>query len=154
MAASTAALKELTAIAEPAVPPAYGQLRGTKAASEVSIEGHTLQSAFTRHGESWKVYEDLRIRDGVLTFVSATGKAHVLPKTAEATFAEDGPQYLGLDLKDIGMSGPDLLADKLLAHGDPNEDDVRRAAPPMDSEHHGGPGSRLPAILEYDRRYA
>jgi hypothetical protein len=142
MAASTAALKELTAIAEPTVPPAYGQLRGTKTANEVSIEGHTLLSAFTRHGESWKVYEDLRTRDGVLTFVSATGKARVLPKTAEATFAEDGPQYLGLDLKDIGMSGTDLLADKLLAHGDPNEDDVRRAAPPMDSEHHGGPGSR------------
>jgi hypothetical protein len=144
MAASTAALKELTAVAEPSVPsaPAYGQLRGAKTAGEVSIEGHTLLSDFTRHGESWKVYEDLRTRDGLITFVSATGKARVLPKTAEATFAEEGPQYLGLDLKDIGMSGADLLADKLLAHGDPNEDDVRRAAPPMDSEHHGGPGSR------------
>jgi hypothetical protein len=31
------------------------------------------------------------------------------------------------------MSPRDLLADKLLAHGDPDEDEVRQAAPPMDS---------------------
>jgi hypothetical protein len=59
----------------------------------------------------------------------------VLPKTAEAVFAEDGPQYLGLELKTIGMSGPDLLAEKLLADGDPDEGEVKRAAPPMDSTH-------------------
>jgi hypothetical protein len=101
-----------------------------------------LLCAFSRGDESWKVYEDLRGRDGVITFVSSTGKARVLPKTAEATFAEEGPQYIGLDLKEIGMAGPDLLADKLLSHGDPDEDEVRRAAPPMHSAAHGGRGYR------------
>ncbi len=29
------------------------------------------------------------------------------------------PPYLGLNLKDIGMSGADLLADRVLQNGDP-----------------------------------
>jgi hypothetical protein len=137
MAASTAALKDMAAIAEPLAnpDPPHELLRGATQASEIAIEGHTLLCAFTRHDEGWKVYEDLRKRDGVITFISAAGSARVLPKTAEATFAGEGPQYLGLDLRDIGMSAPDLLADKLLAHGDPKEDEVRRAAPPLDSAH-------------------
>jgi hypothetical protein len=144
MATSAAALKDLSAIAEPLAnpDPPRAMQRGPAQASETSIEGHTLLCTFTFRGEHWKVYEDLRTRDGVITFISTTGSARVLPKSAEAVFAEEGPQYLGLDLKDIGMSAPDLLADKLLAHGDPNEDDVRRAAPPMDSAHHGGSGYR------------
>jgi hypothetical protein len=144
MAASTAALKDLAAIAEPLANPfpPPGSVRGTMQASETSIEGHTLLCTFTHRGISWKVYEDLRTRDGVITFISATGGARVLPKSAEAVFAEEGPPYLGLKLKDIVMSARDLLADKLLARGDPNEDEVRRAAPPMDSAHHGGPGYR------------
>ena len=48
------------------------------------------------------------------------------------------PQHLGLDIKDIGMAGPDLLADKLLEHGDPIEEEVRKAAPPMNSAHREG----------------
>jgi hypothetical protein len=107
--------------------------RGTVPAAKADVTGHSLICTFTRKGETWKVYEDLRSRDGAFTFVSSHGTARVLPKSAEATFASDGPQHLGLDIKDIGMSGPDLLADKLLAHGDPNEDDVRAAAPPMNS---------------------
>ena len=114
---------------------ANGRGLGVVPASKVSTEGHTLHSTFSRNGEQWKVYEDLRTRDGVITFVSSSGKARVLPKTAEAVFPEDGPQYLGLELKDIGMAARDLLADKLLADGDPVEAEVRRAAPPMDSEH-------------------
>jgi hypothetical protein len=109
---------------------------------KADVEGHALLSEFTRRGESWKVYEDLRVRDGVITFVSSAGAARNLQKTAEATFADDGPQYLGLELKEIGMSAADLLADKLLAHGDPDEEAVRRAAPPMDSEQHAGRGYR------------
>ncbi len=116
--------------------------RSTMRAEDVSVEGHSLLCEFQRGEEHWKVYEDLRTRDGVITFLSSTGDALVLPKTAEAVFAEDGPQYLGLDLKDIGMTGRDLLADKLLAHGDPVEDEVRRAAPPMDSAVRGGRGYR------------
>jgi hypothetical protein len=91
--------------------------------------------SFLHGGESWKAYEDLSRRDGAITFVSTAGRARVLTKSAEASFASDGPQHLGLDIKDIGMAGPDLLADKLLANGDPKEDDVRNAAPPMHSSH-------------------
>ena len=88
---------------------------------------------FTRRDEHWSVYEDLRTRDGVITFISSGGTARILAKNAEAVFAEEGPQYMGLELSQIGMSGPDLLADKLLSRGEPDEDEVRRAAPPMDS---------------------
>ena len=87
------------------------------------------------------MYEDLRTRDGSLTFVSSGGIARVLRKNAEATFADEGPQHLGLDVKEIGMSGPDLLADKLLVRGEPQEAEVRAAAPPMNS-HHDEPGAR------------
>jgi len=136
-AVSSLALKSFSSLAELPVGEPAGDtpLRGLVAAGAAPVEGHTLLCTFHRGAEEWKVYEDLRTRDGAITFVSSAGKARVLPKTAEATFADEGPQYLGLDLKDIGMSGPDLLADKLLAHGDPSEDEVRRAAPPMDSEH-------------------
>jgi hypothetical protein len=140
MAAGAAALNSLPALAIEASEsgPRPGRDWGVVPASHAPIEGHTLLCSFTRGGKQWKVYEDLRVRDGVITFVSTTGTARVLPKTAEAVFAEDGPQYLGLELKDIGMSPRDLLADKLLANGDPVEDDVRRAAPPMDSASRGG----------------
>lgn len=140
MAVGAATLNSLPALAigPPEERATHGTIPGAVAADSVSTEGHTLLCSISRRGEQWKVYEDLRVRDGVITFVSSAGKARVLPKTAEAVFAEDGPQYLGLDLKDIGMSPRDLLADKLLANGDPNEDDVRRAAPPMDSAHHEG----------------
>jgi hypothetical protein len=129
MAASTAALNELASAAElPARSHSQDvSHRHAIKASEVSVEGHTLQCSFMHRGEGCKVYEDLRTRDGDITFISATGIARVMPKTAEATFAEEGPQYLGLDLKDIGMSPRDLLADMLLAHGDPKEDDERRS---------------------------
>ena len=76
-----------------------------------------------RRGRSTKTYA----RASNVTLRLVRGIARVLRKTAEATFADDGPPHLGLDIKDIGMSGPDLLADKLLAHGDPNEE--RSAVP-------------------------
>jgi hypothetical protein len=115
--------------------PERNLLRGAVPADEAPVDGHTFLCGFSRESESWKVYEDLRTRDGVITLVSSRGTARVLPKTGEAVFAEDGPQYLGLELKTIGTSAPDLLAEKLLAHGDPDESEVRRSAPPMDSTH-------------------
>ena len=144
LATSTAALNFLSSIDEPSsrAESPYTLLRGTVPASEASLDGHTMLSTFPRNHETWRVYEDLRTRDGVITFVSSGGNARILRKTAEATFPADGPQYLGLDLKEIGMAGPDLLADKLLTHGDPDEDEVRRAAPPMDSARRGGPDYR------------
>jgi hypothetical protein len=143
MAASAAAVNGLGAIAEPAffanqdIP-----VKGKIPAGQASVDGHTQICTFTRSDEKWTVYEDLRSRDGVFTFVSSKGYARVLTKSAEATFANEGPQHLGLDLKDIGMSGADLLADKLLAHGDPKEEDVRAAAPPMNSTHGRNPNAR------------
>ena len=144
VAASTAALNSLSALAEQSMKmvSAPAQLLGTLPADDAPVEGHTLLCTFTRNSETWKVYEDLRTRDGSITFLSSKGIARVLSKSAEATFADDGPQHLGLDIKDIGISGPDLLADKLLVHGDPNEDEVRRAAPPMNSTHRDRPDSR------------
>ncbi|MGC2636589.1 MAG: Tat pathway signal protein [Acidobacteriaceae bacterium] len=145
LAAGTLALRSLDLAAaqhEDPVSPAHAP--GSIAADAVSTEGHTLLCAFARGHESWKVYEDLRTRDGAITFVSQSGAARVLVKTAERVFAEEGAPWLGLDLKTIGTTGRDLLADKLLAHGDPDEDEVRRAAPPMDSAVQRGPGWRLP----------
>ncbi|HEY6445672.1 MAG TPA: Tat pathway signal protein [Acidobacteriaceae bacterium] len=145
LAAGTLAIPSLDWAApepEDGVPPAPAP--GSLAADAASTEGHTLLCSFARGPESWKVYEDLRTRDGVITFVSEKGSARVLVKTAEAVFADEGAPWLGLDLKAIGTTGRDLLADKLLAHGDPDEDEVRRAAPPMDSAVQRGPGWRLP----------
>jgi hypothetical protein len=137
VAASTATLHSVASQAQPGSPAARSRptSQGTQPAASVPIEGHTLLCHFDRGKETWAVYEDLRTRDGSLTFISGAGISRVLRKTAEATFADDGPQHLGLDIKDIGMSDPDLLADKLLAHGDPDESEVRRAAPPMNSSH-------------------
>jgi hypothetical protein len=137
LAASTATLNLLSGIEATAagarVPP--DSLRGATSLEDAPVNGHTLLATFNRKGEEWEVYEDLRTRDGVITFHSSRGSARILRKTAEATFPENGPPYLGLELKEIGMADSDLLAEKLLAHGDPIEEEVRRAAPPMDSAH-------------------
>lgn len=106
-----------------------------------SLDGHTLVAEFQANATSWKVYEDQRSRDGDITFVSAQGTRRVLPKTAEAAFAEAEPAHLGLSMEEIGLSGPDLLADKLLASGDdPDPAIVKSAAPPQ-----GAPPPRPPA---------
>jgi len=89
-------------------------------------------SEFDAKSVSWKVYEDLRTRDGAIVFASSAGTTLSLPKSAEASFAEGSP-YLGLALKDVGLSSPDLLADQLLRDGDPDPELVRTAAPPMAS---------------------
>src|ERR1022692_625077 len=98
----------------------------------VSLEGHTAVAEFKTKTDSWKVYEDLRTREGSLVFVSSSGETRVLAKSAEASMPEGNP-YLGLALKDIGLSSPDLLADRLLQEGDPDPEQVKSAAPPMAS---------------------
>src|SRR5438045_2780938 len=109
------------------------------------IDGHTLISEFKIDATIWKVYEDLRTREGTITFVSARDEARVLRKSAEASFPEAGPAYLGLDLKDIGTTGADLLAERLLASGgDPDPMKVRSAAPPLGSSSPERSGWRLP----------
>src|SRR5215813_9379690 len=111
------------------------QQPGARAAKSAppDVFGHTLMAEFTQNGTHWKVYEDLRERDGAITFVSPAS-SRVLSKSAEAAFATDDPPHLGLSLDEIGLSGPDLLADKLLAGGDdPDIEQVKRAAPPQGS---------------------
>src|SRR6202167_4763915 len=83
---------------------------GVSAGAAPDVAGHTLVCEFKVGAIGWKVYEDLRARDGAITFISGAGAARVLGKSAEATFAEADPPYLGLKLADIGMSGPDVLA--------------------------------------------
>jgi len=107
------------------------------------VEGHTLLCSFKENGETWTVYEDLREREGAMTLLSSSGSRRVLPKSAEAAFADAGEPYLGLKLSDIGMSGPDLLADELLKHGDPDPERVRSAAPPQGSVHGEGAYGRM-----------
>ena len=51
--------------------------RGTKTTAPVSVEGYTLLLEFKAGADSWKVYEDLRTRDGSLVFVSSSGKTSV-----------------------------------------------------------------------------
>src|SRR5271154_3460816 len=104
---------------------------GLSSGPALDVAGHTLISEFKIGSTGWKVYEDLRTRDGVITFISSAGASRVLAKSAEATFVEADPPYLGLKLADIGMSGPDLLADRLLQHGDPDPEQVKAAAPPQ-----------------------
>ena len=135
LAVTTATLRYLPQPADAAERPAgFAQpIRSSEPELAPDVEGHSLLCEFKIGSTSWKVFEDLRTRDGAITFLSSRGAGRVLPKTAEATFADGNPPYLGLSLKDIGMSGPDLLADKLLANGDPDPELVRSAAPPLGS---------------------
>lgn len=96
------------------------------------VAGHSLVCEFDLNSEHWKVFEDLRTRDGAFTFVPAKGEPRVISKSAEASFAEADPPHLGLSMDEIGVSGADLLADKLLASGDdPDPEMVKTAAPPQ-----------------------
>jgi hypothetical protein len=129
---------------EPPDPPASFDPHSTSGAG-VDIEGHTLISEFKIDSTMWKVYEDLRTREGAITLVSGKDGVRVLRKSAEASFPEAGPAYLGLDLKDIGTTSADLLAERLLANGgDPDPLVVRSAAPPLGSASSERPSWRLP----------
>ena len=102
-------------------------------ADAVSIDGFTLIAEFAVDADAWKVYEDLRTREGPLVFKSSSGETRMLTKSAESSMPEGTP-YLGIALKDIGVSSPDLLADRLLQNGgDPDPEMVKSAAPPIAS---------------------
>ncbi|MGA2263175.1 MAG: hypothetical protein ABSH28_17300, partial [Acidobacteriota bacterium] len=101
-AACFESLSEAGSTAQPEAP-AFG--------TPADVEGHTFLCEFRLDQTAWKVYEDLRTRDGVLTFVSSSGVTRVMRKSGEAAFPEAAVPYLGLSLNDIGLSGPDLLAD-------------------------------------------
>jgi hypothetical protein len=103
-----------------------------KAATPISVDGYALACEFQKGTEHWKIYEDLRSRDGSFIFASSTGGARGLPKSAEASMAEGSP-YFGLALKEVALAPADLLADRLLKDGDPDPELVKSAAPPMAS---------------------
>src|SRR5256885_5029851 len=86
-------------------------------ADAANVQNHTRICEFKLNGDNWRVYENLRTRDGVITFVSSAG-ARVFTKTAEASFAEETTPYLGLSLKEIGLYPRDLLAVRLIECGD------------------------------------
>ena len=135
IAATTAAAEFLPgaiASTDPGTLPRAHSARKRGEDSEVSVDGFTLVAEFKTPAAAWKVHEDLRARDGDLVFASSAGATRVLTKSAEASMSEGTP-YLGLQLKDIGLSSPDLLADHLLQEGDPDPEAVRSAAPPMAS---------------------
>jgi hypothetical protein len=111
------------------------------------VDGYTLVAEFKLNATSWKVYEDLRSRDGDITFLSASGATRVLRKSSEAAFAEADPPHLGLNMDEIGVSGPDLLAEKLLAGGDdPDPAAVKGAAPPQGAPPPRPAGQQAPAF--------
>ena len=97
---------------------------------------------FTHANETWKVYETHGLKDAALTFVSSKGTRRVLAKSNEAAFAHPDPQFLGIPIAEIGTAARDLLADKLLEHGDPDPEQVRDAAPPLGSRTGGGANQR------------
>jgi hypothetical protein len=127
----------LTAAAAQALP-----LEAAQSATP-DIANHTLQCEFQYNNTAWKVYEDLTRRDGSITFVPARGAARVLGKRPEAVFSPAAAPFLGLSQQEIADSLPDLLADKLLAGGgDPDEIQVRDAAPLIGSPVAANPNAR------------
>ena len=133
LAVTTAALQDLVNGADAAgfaAAPVF-DLSQASHGGDVDLAGYTQVSEFKLGPASWKVYEDLRTRDGSLVLRSSQGKTKVLGKSAEAAFDEATTPYLGLKLDDIGTNPRDLLADKLLEKGDPDPETVKLAAPPQ-----------------------
>src|ERR1039458_124850 len=133
-----------TAVANALPVEAASEVEAPEQSSPPDTTGHTLQCEFQYNNIAWKVYEDLGKRDGAITFVPARGAARLLRKRPEAVFSQAAVPFLGLSQQDIGNSLPDLLADKLLANGDPDEIQVRDAAPligsPVAPNPTAGPG--------------
>ncbi len=99
--------------------------------SPADFAGWAERAILTAQGGTVRALEDLSAPDGPMAFVMADGRALILRKRLEPVAGRDVPPYLGLDLKTVALSGPDLLADRLLASGDdPDLDQVRDAAPP------------------------
>ncbi len=150
LAATTAAIRSISGSGRAAEPlnPALVPYKGMEpglapvSSSDIDIEGHTLVCEFRMDAITWKVYEDLRTRDGSITFVSSRGGARVLTKSAEAAFPGADPPYLGLKLEDIGMADRDLLAERLLEKGDPDPEMVKAAVPPQGTDPSTGPPTR------------
>lgn len=96
-----------------------------------SLADYTLMARFEYAGGTWSAYENLQSREGDLVFVSGNVRKR-LSKTAEAVSAEGDTAYLGLSFDEIVRTLPDLLAQRILKEkGDPDEDVVKSAVPPI-----------------------
>src|SRR6185437_3957689 len=113
--------------------------------TQVSTQGCQAVARFDDDTQAWEVLEDFSHPDGDLILVNGGDLACVLRKRTEATYDEAKTAYLGMKLADIALAGADLLADRLLQHSEPDEQQVRLAAPPvaaqLDPENYYG---RLP----------
>ncbi|WP_313457532.1 Tat pathway signal protein [Stenotrophomonas sp.] len=137
LASAAAAEASTPAVAAPPVPL-------LEPASTVDLTGFTALATFQHRGTQWTVHEDLRTPQGALVCVCAAGVLN-LGKRTEAVWGSEAPPYLGLPLAELAMAEADLLADRLLRDGDPDEAAVRDVAPPpasrLDPKDHNG---RLP----------
>src|SRR5438034_2660002 len=81
--------------------PAAFDPRSTSGAAP-DIDCHTLISEFKIDATMWKVYEDLRAREGGITFVSSKDGVRSLRKSAGASFPRTEPPYVGWNVRYIG----------------------------------------------------
>lgn len=109
--------------AKPAPPPVRVPL------AHISTQGCQAVARFVDDAQSWDVLEDFSHPDGDLILASGD-LACVLRKRTEAAYDEAETAYLGMKLADIARAEADLLAERLLRHGEPDEREVRLAAPP------------------------
>ncbi|AGI08003.1 hypothetical protein [Xanthomonas citri] len=147
--AATAAVGAGAALATPAAAsaastlpaPTLPRLEPLPSAAHV---GSTLCS-FTHLQQHWTVYEHLDDAQGQLTLWSDSGMLR-LDKRTEPVYPAAGTPYFGpyfgLPLAQVAMAEADLLADRLLRDGDPDEAQVRDVAPPpaslLDPKDNGG----------------
>src|SRR5665213_2951817 len=108
VAVATAGIGALPTFAEGDAKSTHGLTSSQKTAPSglldravIDTEGYTFLCSFNRGSEGWKVFEDLRTRDGMIAFVRANGSGKILTRNVEATFADANPPHLGLSLRDI-----------------------------------------------------
>ncbi|MGI4745669.1 MAG: hypothetical protein ACRYGI_07665 [Janthinobacterium lividum] len=129
-----AAGSSLGVLAARATPGSGTASAGWRAFAADAVAGLEPLAQFQAKGGLWTVYERRDGQVGTLWFVSPDRRMLGLPRRLEACGAGDTPFYAGLDFKTVALSGPDLLADHLLAHGDdPDPEAVRLIAPPVAS---------------------
>ncbi len=97
--------------------------------------------SFEHLQQQWSVYEHLDDPQGQLTLWTDSGMLR-LDKYTEAAYPAAGAPYFGMPLAQVAMADADLLADRLLRDGDPDEAQVRDVAPPpaslLDPKDNGG----------------
>ncbi|MBV6853449.1 Tat pathway signal protein [Xanthomonas campestris pv. mirabilis] len=143
--AATAAVGAGAALATPATAPAASTppapaLPRLEPLPSVAHVGSALCS-FIHLQQHWTVYEHLDDAQGQLTLWSDSGMLR-LDKRTEPAYPAAGTPYFGLPLAQVAMAEADLLADRLLHDGDPDEAQVREVAPPpaslLDPKDNGG----------------